>query len=67
LGLKTAGDYGCILSRKGEEECQIQLVNAIGNPLDSKLINIDPDHVEMSATHIIVASYDHVYAWQYRN
>ena len=43
------------------------LCNGIGSPLDTKYINIDPTSIAMTKTHIIVASSDHIYTWQYRN
>jgi WD repeat-containing protein 35 len=46
---------------------QIQLLNSIGTALDSKLIKIEPEFISMSQTHIIIASQDHLYCWQYRN
>ena len=42
------------------------LCNAVGCPIDSKTVTIEPKHVAMSKTHIIIASDDVVYYWQYR-
>jgi WD repeat-containing protein 35 len=45
----------------------IELCNAIGCPVESKIISIEPKFVNMNPTHIIVASEDVVYFWQYRS
>ncbi|KAI4891828.1 hypothetical protein NFI96_003820 [Prochilodus magdalenae] len=42
------------------------LCNSIGTPLDSKYIDIDPLFVTMTKTHVIAASKEAFYAWQYR-
>ena len=52
------------------EEVQNQwvviLCNAVGCPIESKTITIEPRFVTMNKTHIIIASEDVVYYWQYR-
>ena len=42
------------------------LCNAVGCPIDSKTITIEPKHVAMSKTHIIIASDEVIYYWHYR-
>uniref|UniRef100_A0AAQ4Q112 WD repeat-containing protein 35 n=1 Tax=Gasterosteus aculeatus aculeatus TaxID=481459 RepID=A0AAQ4Q112_GASAC len=42
------------------------LCNSIGTPLDSKYIEIDPLFVTMTKTHVIAASKEAFYLWQYR-
>ncbi|CAB1330545.1 unnamed protein product, partial [Coregonus sp. 'balchen'] len=42
------------------------LCNSIGTPLDSKYIDIDPLFVTMTKTHVIAASKEAFYIWQYR-
>lgn len=42
------------------------LCNAVGCPLETKTIGIEPKYVAMSSTHVLVASDDIVYYWQYR-
>jgi len=39
------------------------LCNAVGCPLETKIIGIEPKYVAMSSTHVIVASDDVVYYW----
>jgi WD repeat-containing protein 35 len=43
------------------------LCNAVGCPIDSKTVTIEPKHAEMNKTHVIIASDDIVYFWQYRS
>ena len=43
------------------------LCNSIGTPLDSKYIDIDPVYVCMTKTHIIAASKEAFYQWQFKN
>ena len=49
-----------------ENQWFVVLCNAVGCPIDSKTITIEPKHVAMSKTHIIIASDDVVYYWHYR-
>lgn len=70
--VKSSGDY-CILVSKlhdphiMKDTWMIQLCNAIGCPVESKNICIEPKYVEMNNTHVIVANEDTVYYWQYRS
>jgi len=41
--------------------------NSIGTPLDSKYIEMDPLYVTMTQTHIIAASKEAFYLWQFKN
>ncbi|CAG5866211.1 unnamed protein product [Menidia menidia] len=80
MSITTSGDF-CILASKADETqpqedagCEgvspakyvLILCNSIGTPLDSKYINIDPLFVTMTKTHVIAASKDVFYLWQYR-
>lgn len=42
------------------------LCNAIGSPVDSKYIDVEPLHLAMTPYHVIVANNEMVYVWQYR-
>uniref|UniRef100_A0A3P9HAW2 WD repeat-containing protein 35 n=1 Tax=Oryzias latipes TaxID=8090 RepID=A0A3P9HAW2_ORYLA len=80
LSVTTSGDF-CILASKADET-QLQedagletgssaryvliLCNSIGTPLDSKYIDIEPLFVTMTKTHVIAASKEAFYLWQYR-
>ncbi|XP_030213023.1 WD repeat-containing protein 35 isoform X1 [Gadus morhua] len=80
LSITTSGDF-CILATKADEnhpqeDTEIELgsraryvlvlCNSIGTPLDSKYIDIDPLYVTMTKTHVIAASKEAFYTWQYR-
>lgn len=45
---------------------QLILCNAIGSSVDTKYINIQPQYIAMTKTHVIVASEKIVYVWHYR-
>jgi WD repeat-containing protein 35 len=68
--IQACGDY-CVLVAKvedtGVDQWMIVLCNAVGCPLETKIIGIEPKYVTMSSTHVIVASDDIVYYWQYRS
>jgi WD repeat-containing protein 35 len=66
----AACDEYCVLVAKNEDaknQWLIVLCNAVGCPIESKTITIEPKHVAMSKTHVIVASEDIVYYWNYRS
>lgn len=68
--IEANGDY-CILitqneKKEGSHEWLIVLCNAVGCPLEQKTITIEPKYVTMSQTHIVIASDDTIYYWQYR-
>ncbi|XP_069742564.1 WD repeat-containing protein 35 isoform X3 [Narcine bancroftii] len=79
ISITTYGDF-CILATKADESSLqdeneldpivamyiLVLCNSIGTPLDSKYIDIDPLFVTMTKTHVIVASKEVFYTWQYR-
>ena len=72
LHIKSSGDYCVLISKLNEpgqqkDQWMIQLCNAIGCPVESKHIAIEPKYVAMNGTHVIVASDDVVYYWQYRS
>ena len=60
----------CLIVTKGDEASpswNLILCNSIGCPIDTKKIGIEPLFVSMNKTHIIAASTDSVYVWQYRS
>jgi WD repeat-containing protein 35 len=68
LAIRACGE-NCVLATKTDESSGqyiLILCNAIGSPVDSKYIGIEPQFVTMSKQHIVVASEDTVYVWQYR-
>ncbi|KAM9786504.1 WD repeat-containing protein 35 isoform X1 [Syngnathus typhle] len=80
MSITTSGDF-CTLASKADDT-QVQgnaesdgeshakyvliLCNSIGTPLDSKYIDICPLFVTMTRTHVIAASKEAFYLWQYR-
>ena len=72
LHIKATDEY-CILVSKVEEQAEqtpqwiVTLCNSIGSPLETKFINIDPNYVYMTKTHVIICSLDHIYVWQYKS
>ncbi|XP_036118510.1 WD repeat-containing protein 35 isoform X2 [Molossus molossus] len=79
ISITTCGDF-CILATKADEnhpqeESEMEtfgamfvlvLCNSIGTPLDPKYIDIVPLFVAMTKTHVIAASKEAFYIWQYR-
>ncbi|XP_033861234.1 WD repeat-containing protein 35 isoform X1 [Acipenser ruthenus] len=79
MSITTCGDF-CILATKADDShpqedneaasvsasYMLVLCNSIGTPLDSKYIDIDPLFVTMTKTHVIAASKEAFYTWQYR-
>jgi WD repeat-containing protein 35 len=68
LHIKSSGDY-CILVSKLQDATltkdtwMVQLCNAIGCPVESKSICIEPKFVSMNTTHVIVANDEVIYYW----
>ncbi|XP_036607241.1 WD repeat-containing protein 35 isoform X1 [Trichosurus vulpecula] len=68
ISITTCGDF-CILATKADEnhpQFVLVLCNSIGTPLDPKYIDIVPLFVAMTKTHVIAASREAFYTWQYR-
>ncbi|KAM6081426.1 WD repeat-containing protein 35 isoform 1-T1 [Chlamydotis macqueenii] len=68
ISITTHGDF-CVLATKADEnqpQYVLVLCNSIGTPLDPKYIDIGPLFVTMTKTHVIAASKEAFYIWQYR-
>uniref|UniRef100_A0A803XM55 WD repeat-containing protein 35 n=1 Tax=Meleagris gallopavo TaxID=9103 RepID=A0A803XM55_MELGA len=68
ISITTYGDF-CVLATKADEDQPqyvLVLCNSIGTPLDPKYIDIGPLFVTMTRTHVIAASKEAFYIWQYR-
>ncbi|KAJ7408453.1 WD repeat-containing protein 35 [Willisornis vidua] len=68
ISITTYGDF-CVLATKADEnqpQYVLVLCNSIGTPLDPKYIDIEPLFVTMTKTHVIAASREAFYIWQYR-
>uniref|UniRef100_A0A4W4HJB5 WD repeat-containing protein 35 n=1 Tax=Electrophorus electricus TaxID=8005 RepID=A0A4W4HJB5_ELEEL len=68
---QTVGGRGVLyntlkINNKYSDLYVLVLCNSIGTPLDSKYIDIDPLFVTMTKTHVIAASREALYTWQYR-
>ncbi|EFJ27981.1 hypothetical protein SELMODRAFT_449576, partial [Selaginella moellendorffii] len=59
----------CVLATKEEEPNQYILIlcNAIGNPLESNHVTIEPVLMTMNENQVFVASKTDVYVWNYRD
>lgn len=68
VAIQAYGDF-CVLATKGENpgEYILILCNAIGSPVDSKYIEVEPKYLTITNYHVIAASDEMVYLWQYRN
>lgn len=65
-----SSDEFCVLVTHADDSSGQYIVivcNDIGSPVDSKYLHIEPLHVAMTNSHVIVASEDVVYLWMYRN
>ncbi|XP_053382408.1 WD repeat-containing protein 35-like isoform X3 [Mercenaria mercenaria] len=69
ISITACGDYCCLATKADELTNQYVLVlcNSIGTPLDSKYIEMDPVYLTMTKTHIIAASREAFYTWQFKN
>ncbi|KAJ8321655.1 hypothetical protein KUTeg_000126 [Tegillarca granosa] len=69
IAITAFGDYCCLATKADEMTGQYVLVlcNSIGTPLDSKYVEIDPVYLTMTKTHIITASKEAIYTWQFKN
>ena len=68
LAIDAAEDH-CVLVSEADEPGQWLLImcNAIGSPIESKYIHIEPKVVTMTAYHVVVSDGSLVYVWQYRS
>ncbi|XP_071111924.1 WD repeat-containing protein 35-like isoform X1 [Haliotis cracherodii] len=69
IAVTAFGDYCCLATKADEMVGHYVLVlcNSIGTPLDSKYIEMDPMYLTMTKTHIITASKEAFYTWQFKN
>lgn len=66
--IRTSEEHAVLVTKADDSSGQhiVIICNDIGSPVDSKYIQLEPLHVAMSNTHIIVASEDCVYVWMYK-
>lgn len=55
VDIRSVDDYCCVITKQNDLY-QIQLMNSIGSPVDTKIINIEPEFIGMSQTHIVISS-----------
>lgn len=63
------GEY-CVLVAKLDDEIDrwiLVLCNAVGCPIESKTVSIEPKVIAMNSTHLILADEEVVYYWQFRS
>jgi WD repeat-containing protein 35 len=67
--IRSSDEYCVLVTKADDASGQYILIvcNDIGSPVDSKYLQIEPLHVAMTNTHVIVASEDVVYIWMYRS
>ncbi|EGD73851.1 WD repeat-containing protein 35 [Salpingoeca rosetta] len=68
IGIAAAGEL-CVLSTKADDssgQYVLTLCNAIGTPIDSKYIDIEPTFLTMTATHVIAASHECCFVWHHK-
>ena len=68
LGVSSSGEH-CVLATRNEDNINpfgLILCNAIGTPVDSKYINIEPLFVTMSSSHVLAASRNSCFVWHFR-
>ena len=74
IGTASCGDHCVLATRLDDEEIQIStqcdfgliLCNALGTPVDSKYVSLEPRMVAMTSSHVITASDRSFMLWHYR-
>lgn len=67
--ITSAGADVCLLVSGTDDasgQFDLTLYNSIGNPVDSKRVDIEALYAAMSAFHVVVANKNTIYVWQYR-
>lgn len=70
LRFLTSCDEFCLLAVKNDDSefgHTLTVSNAIGTSIDTKTIDFTPHMIKMTKTHVIVASTDIVFTWQFRS
>lgn len=74
IGTASCGDHCVLATRLDDEEIQVStqcdfgliLCNALGTPVDSKYVSLEPRLVAMTSSHVITASNASFILWHYR-
>jgi hypothetical protein len=66
IGLSGCGSH-CLLVTSADQLGQYSLIicNTMGSPVDSRTIQFEPNHIQLTTSHAIVCSADLVYVWQF--
>ena len=64
----TSHDSFCLLTAKVPDNNYILILcNSIGSPIDNRIINIYPEYICLTESHVFVSNKNYVYVWQFRN
>lgn len=68
MHIRSSDDYCTLVTKADDSSGQYIIIvcNDIGSPVDSKYLHIEPLHVAMTNSHVVVASEDVVYIWLYK-
>jgi WD repeat-containing protein 35 len=69
IAVRAGGEHCVFATRSDAEEKQqfaLIVCNAIGSPVDSRYVDIEPLFLAMTSTHVVAASHEAVYVWQYK-
>jgi WD repeat-containing protein 35 len=67
LDVTSCGSFCLLTARVADTSYILILCNSIGSPVDNRIINIEPEYITLTETHVIAASKSYVYTWQFRN
>lgn len=67
--IRSSDEYCVVVTKADDNSGQyiIIICNDIGSPIDSKSLQIEPSHVHMTNSHVIISSDEVVYVWNYRS
>ena len=68
ISIAAAGEH-CVLAtnhEEGSKAYQLLLCNALGTPIDTKVIKIEPLFLAITTNHVFAASKDAFFVWHFR-
>lgn len=48
-------------------QCIVQLLDAIGSPIDTKIVDMDPYVCDMNSSHVVCCGEENIFLWQFRD
>ncbi|XP_076068879.1 intraflagellar transport protein Oseg4 [Oratosquilla oratoria] len=68
MGIASAGEHCVLAVRTDDGSGQFGLIicNAIGTPVDSKYIDIEPHYLTMTSNYVFAASKENFYLWHFK-